>query len=201
MSDVEDRISEMMRQDATPSKDQLAKIRDAIAEYRDLDAEAKDLDQRLAEKKSKKLEIERTLLPWLFSEVGVDEVSIPASGNLPAAEAKLLDRYYANVAADWSPANRDRGFSVLDRLGIGDVVKTIVSVEFGRGESARAEELVAHLRSLGHRPVATKSAHWKALTSALRELCQQGRRPSPEDLNAIGGSVGKAVAIKFKSKD
>lgn len=193
-----DQVARAMREDSRSASPSIEKIRAAVARHRDLDAELEDLEQRRDRALKEQLEIERQLLPELFSSVGVDRVDIPAEGNLPAATASIERFCRASIPASWSSDKRAEAFRVLERLGLGDVIKSVVSVEFARRESQGARELAQRLESMGLRPSLSMSAHHATLTSAVREMCDEGRAPSAEEMEAIGASVGNYVCVRFR---
>jgi len=190
-----DALLEASAVDTAPT---LERLRATVAEFRDATREASDLEERLKEVRERLTTIERTTLPNLFAEAGVASMSLDAEGNHPAVEAKLSDFYRANIASGWDDLRRKKGFETLERLGLAPLIKVEVTARFGRGESDEARQIAEMIRATGHSAEVENSVSHMTLTSAVKELHQQGNLPGPEDLDAIGAVVGKQVKLKFK---
>jgi len=176
----------------------LERLRAVVADYRDATRLLSDLEERLKETRQRIEGIERRTLPDLFAEAGVTSMTIEADGNLPAVEARLADYYRANIAAGWDDRRRQQGFETLERLGLAPLIKVDVIAKFGRGEEQEARAVAEMIRATGHSAQVENSVSHMTLTSAIKELHQQGNLPSVEDLDAIGAVVGKQVKLKFK---
>jgi hypothetical protein len=176
-----------------PSGDDLHTLRSLAGElFALLDAketiekELEDISARIKEVSTKKL-------PELFDKLNMDKIGLADTGY----DIVMKPDFYANIAADWPEEERERGFDYLEKLGGGDLVKTVVSVTFGRNEIHKARELQEHLRSLnsleGRVPTLTRGAQWNTLTSFVKELvtkAQQSEQPIP-DLTPLGAKIGR----------
>jgi hypothetical protein len=178
--------------------DLLVELRQVLSRWRDADAELVDLSHRVEDVRAKKRAIERDSLPDLFERAGVSSVAIPASGNLPPAVAKLIDYYRANIVASWPDDVKERGFDALERIGLGDLIRCVVSVSFDRDDYVEAQRLAHKIKLSGLTPQLAKSVHWAQLSSALRELVESGTEISREDLDAIGAEIGKTVKVTIE---
>lgn len=187
-----------MREDSRDPQDTMRRLREALARHRELELEAGDLERRRDEALKQLLEIERQSLPDLFAEAGVDRVDLPAEGNLPAVEASLENFYRASVPASWPPQRKDHAFRALEHLGLEDLIKSTVTVQLGKREFSKAHYVAKQLQQMGLAPQLAMSVHHGSLTSAVKELCEEGKKPSPEELEAIGAAVGKFVRVRFR---
>lgn len=194
---METDITAMMRGDASHGDDRLKRLRTALSRWRDVAKETLDLEERLDSLRRAKLEIERVVLPDVFAEVSVNSISLPAEGNLPAVDATLTDFFRASIPVAWPPEQREAAFATLDELGVGGVIQSVVSVTFPRGSERDARELSQRLTSEGYAVRHERSVHHKTLTSAVKELCESGRRPSDSTLERIGAEAGKTVRVRF----
>lgn len=194
-----DDLNALMEEHARSSSDSLEKIGKAVERWRDLSAEIADLEQRLEQARSSRSAVERNVLPELFSQAGVESVSVPASGNLPACEARLSDFYRANIPVSWAPQRREQAFRTLDHLGLSSLVRVTLRVSFDRESREEAEKVIRMLEQAGHSPEVDRQVHHSQLTSAVAELDRSGRRPSLSDLDSIGADVGKIVKVRFKT--
>lgn len=191
-------LEEMMEQHAIPVD--LDAIRAAIKRKRDIDREVLDLEARLSDLNAQRVHIEETQLPEMFLNAGITSIEIPASGNSPAYVAKIQDYYKANISASWDEERRVLAFETLTKLDLGPLIKSEVKVQFDRDKIKEAMDLAKSLISRGLNVSLTQTVPWKSLSSAFRELCQTGRRPSANDCDAIGARSGKHVVVKEKSE-
>jgi len=199
MSD--DEIEAMMRRDAVSNESSLEAIRNAVREKRELDLRVASLQEELDRLKARASELERSVLPELFSASGVTTVGIEASGNEPAYVARIGELIRCSISSEWEPERRREAFATCDAIGLGDLLKCELTVNFPRSKRAEALALREHLMSLGHDAGLQASVHWQTLTAAVKSLVRAGKRPSDEDLSKIGGYVGKIVTVKRVEDD
>jgi hypothetical protein len=176
-----------------PSADKLDQLRAAIRDMRDLSLEIADNEAILKILKSRFNQYERELLPSLFADAGVDKLGLEAEGNLPAYDAKAKPYYHASIAAEWPLERQAQGFNWLIDNGHGDVVKTVISVEFGRGEIARATALKELLLAQGLSYNEKLGVQWNTLTKLVKELIETKHSMPPLDL--LGADVGRVVKL------
>jgi len=190
-------LDALMRQDAVSSEDRLDALSKHVRRWRDLKVEIADLEERLATKSRSLRDMERDRLPELFSASGVDRVDVPADGNFPGAQAELKPFYQAAIPVGWPQHQKERAFQELDALGLDAIVKPSVVVTFDRGDLEAALKLCRELQKRDLPAVLDQRVNHQTLTAALKELCEADRRPSPEQLSAIGATVGKIVKVKL----
>lgn len=181
---------------ADVDSDRLQHLRNKVVEAKELELQIDDLSTKLSELKHKLQEIHFKVLPDLFDEIGVDKIGIPATGNLPAFEAKCQPYYSANISANWDPDKRTDAFAYLTEVGAGDLIKTSVALDFARDEREKAVELADKLKEEGLRPNVKETVHSQTLTAWLKEQVEVNN--TLPDLEKIGGQVGRIVKIKDK---
>lgn len=180
------------------SDDKLAKARQLAVEFVLLDRQIESSKQALKELEARKLEIASKELPEFFDSINTDLVGVPEAG----VDVKVGPYYKANIAADWEPERRERGFKWLDDHGHSDVIGITVTMKFLRGEADMAKMLVEYLRRSPwgntHPPSVEMGTPWNTLTALVRELVESGQ---PVDLEALGATVGRmAKIVKRKGK-
>jgi hypothetical protein len=148
-----------------------------------------ELEEQLKEQKQKFNKLVHEEVPSLFMEVGVDRVGIPELGY----DVVMKDYYHANIAADWPDDRREAAFTWLEREGHGDIIRLIVSVQFGREEYNKAMLCYDLLKKSGLQPTLQKSVPWNTLTAWLREQVERYARLPPLEL--LGATVGKIVKL------
>ena len=161
---------------------QLVGIAASMAEE---EAHIASLEEQLKEAKKAYQVIRTRTLPDLMVEIGIEEVVHEGnrftlkdfiSGSIPNTEHRKAQ------ALKWLEAN-----------GGESIIKTKISMDFGRGEHESAEGLRAELESEGHAPRMEESVHAMTLKAWARERLQDGE---PIDLEVLGLYTGQAVHIK-----
>lgn len=189
-------LAALAAEEAAPV-DRLALVRIKVARVRDLRVELLDLDARQKAANKELDDLRFRELPDLFQEVGVARLGLDPEGNLPAYDAEMKDYFKANIVADWPPEQREAGFAVLEAHSAGDLVKTTITVELGRGEVDLAAGVCRTLDEMGVSYKRAQRVDWNTLTAWLREQVTKYRRQfSAAELDAIGGRVGKVVEAK-----
>ena len=176
-----------------PSADKLDQLREAIRMQRDTLLEIEDLEAALKGKKLKLNALEREILPTLFADAGVDKVGLEAEGNLPAYDATAKPYYKASIAADWPLERQAAGFNWLIDNGHSDVVKTIITIEFGRRDHERATAFKKLLLDQGLSYNEKLGVQWNTLTKLVKELIEKHGTMPPLDL--LGADVGRVVKL------
>lgn len=195
MSDIPD-----FMEPVAPAPDKLDQLRAKAAELRDITTELEDIEARSTELKMRLNVLNRTELPELFAAAGVSSVGLEAKGNLPAYIAELGREVRAAIPANWEPDRRDKGFAWIMKHDGEDMIKTVLVVEFEKGEASRALELrdvLVEKLGIGAEDIAVDmSVHHATLTSFLREIIDNSEGKIPEGIDAIGGYVGPVVKLK-----
>jgi hypothetical protein len=181
------------------NEDKLQALRAVLRRRRDLGRALGDLENRIAELKTQRHDMDTRLLPGLFMDAGVDHLGIPAKGNEPAMDAVMSDFYRASIPMDWPADRKDAAFAKLSALGLDGVIKRVVETAFSPGDK-KWKKLIALLEKAGFSFSVRDNVHWKTLTAAIQELCEEGKRPSAGDLDTLNAFVGKIVVIKPRSE-
>jgi len=157
------------------TEDQLSLIRDRAAFARDLEKQIADLEERLKEQKALLYNLYHQDLVDMMDEAGIDQIGLPAHGNMPPVDAKLQPYYHAVIPANWPPEKRDQAFHTLERFNAGDLIKTEVSILFPREEHGRVAAFLDWLSDLKVVANIKESVHHGTLTAWLREQVEHGR--------------------------
>jgi hypothetical protein len=195
-------LNEIERQPA--SADRLTQIKAKVAELRDKAQELADLEARVETVKAEKLTLETVTLPDMLAAVGMDNFGLEAEGNNPAYDLKIEPLVRANIAAGWDEAKRQAGFEVLRQLNGESLIKTVVTFEFDPKERAAAKEFVERVfDELGYEGKEALSVNHNSMASWLKAEVNANppRVPSPAQLQAIGGFVGKTAKIKKRREN
>lgn len=181
-----------------PSGDKIEALREKAQEFYEVDRRIEVLEVELDEKKKRRLEIQHRELPDIFAEAGVDVIGLPDAG----VDVKVRNYYKASISSEWEEQQRQEAFAALEVAEGGDLIKTIVSYEFGKGEVEKARELqqIVHDSPLGNTvlPNVSMSVHWGTLTSFVRAEYEAGRELPLEKIGAIVGRIAEIKKRKEK---
>lgn len=177
---------------AQVSETTLSNIREKAKEVRDAEARIAMLEEQLAQTKLHLNEVRFKQLPDLMMAAGVETLTVAAEGNFPAFTAELKPYYYARIPKDES--KRIAAFNMLEESGNGDLIETVVTLDFPREARAEVAAFLATLpRGIKHEVKA--DVRWNVLEKWLRETVEAGHMP---DLSLFSGVVGKQVKLKEK---
>jgi hypothetical protein len=182
-------------------QDKLEFVRNQVREMRDLTRRIKDIEELGKQLRGQYREMELQILPDLFMQTGVTHIGLAAEGNEPPYEAKIQDYYHANIKVDWPEDKRDAALSWLKKNKLKDIIKTVITIEIGLGESKLTAQVMAVLDELKADYTAQQTVPWNTLTAAIREMYREGRILSDTALNTLGAYVGKVVRLKVKKED
>lgn len=132
----------------------------------------KELEQRTKDAKAAMLQTEREDLPMLMAEAGLQEIKLSDGSIVRITEdcdAKITDR------------TREGALSWLVDNGFGGLVKTQVSVAFGRGMREEASEVRDRLAEQYEGVELKEDVHHSTLKAFVKEQLAEGR-PIPMDL-------------------
>jgi len=172
----------------------LTSIRAAAEEARGLELEIEDLEQRLKDRKSRRHELIRQELPEMMDSVGLTELKLAASGNLPALRLKLYTEYKASIPESWPEDKRRAAFDYLDGTGAGDLISTEIKVDFTRSQRHAALVLKKQLQQDDYEVDMVENVHWKTLTAWLKEQVESSDAVVP--LDVVGGFVARTVRVE-----
>lgn len=171
-------------------QDKLDAIRDKVRKARDLELEIAELNARVKEKSDELNVIKAKELVDLFSEVGMDHFGLEAEGNNPAYDAERKPYYHANIPEDKAPA----AFKWLDDEGHGDIIRTTITIAFGKDERKKAQRVEKSLEKAGIGYNTKLGVPWNTLTAFVKERIEKYEEDLP--LSILGATVGQVVTIK-----
>ena len=186
------------RQAEGPDEDALEKIRVKAREAKDLEKNILDYEEMIKQIKVRLANITFNELVDLMQKAGVDNVGVPAQGNMPAFDAKLKDYYSASIPADAPEPFRTAAFAALTKSGNEDLIKTTLIMQFPKEERKRVATFIKRLpKNVTYETKAM--VHKGTLTKWLREYVQEKKKPPPF-LEKINGKVGYIVELKDRKE-
>ena len=178
---------------AAPSEDVLEKIRQKLREARDTERRMSDMSESLKEQTKLLQGLRHETLPDMFIQAGIDNLGIPAEGNLPGYDFELKPFYRANIAADWPEDRRREAFDFLEKSGNGDLIKTTIVILIPRDERAKAKKVQSALKKLKVNYEVDLSVPWGTLTAYVKEQIEKHDAVLP--LDKLGAQVGTVVKM------
>lgn len=172
-----------------PKSVDLNTVREKAVELRDYYLQKADLENQLREMNDKISHVERHELIDLFDNAGISRIDVEADGNHPPFKAERTTFYGAKIPED----KRIEALQWFEQTGHGDLVKSIIDIQFGMHEH-EARLRVMKLLSDNHVEYYTnESVHHSTLKAFVRREIQHGRI-IPMDL--LGAYVFDEVKIK-----
>jgi hypothetical protein len=153
--------------------------------------EAEELVERL---KAQRRELAEVTIPDLMDAAGQDRIGLPEAG----VDIELKPYYSASLPKDADM--REAALRWLVENGHGDLIKSEVSVEFGRGEhnaarsvAAVIEEQLVQMDMLDTPVRQNETVHHMTFGGFVRREYEEGRSLP---LTLLGATVGRAAKIK-----
>jgi hypothetical protein len=192
-------LAAKIKQDVKPpSDDSLERVRVVLRKTRDLDREIADLEARAKEAKGQVLELKQRTLPDIYDEVGIDNLGLPAEGNLPAYDCKLEPYYHASIGTDWESERRVKAFNYLEEVNAGDLIKSVYIVAVPRGKRKVAIAVQKALEKLNVEFSTDLSVPWNTLTAWVKEQIE--KKNTTPNLDVLGATVGRVVKLKERKE-
>lgn len=181
--------------EATP--DQLKAIRQLAERGRDLEKLIEKGQEALSVLSEEYNSIFYNKLPTMMSEANLDRLGMPAKGSLPAVDLELKPYYSAVIAASWPEEKRREAFDYLISIKAGDLIKTEVVAQYGRGNLKEAQKLAKVLsKKKNVSSVLKETVHSGTLSSWFKD--QVENKNFTPNLEKIGGSMGFVVKPKAR---
>jgi len=134
-----------------------------------------EIEEELSTVKEFVRRLEEEDIPLAMQELGVDELKL-----VTGEKVSIKHDVYASLTSESKPA----AYDWLEAHGFGGLIKTNVSVEFGKGQIEGAESLAEDLQSRGLPVSLGRDVHAQTLKAFLREQLANGSNIPLELFNA-----------------
>lgn len=174
MSDLE----RMFAQDArnkVPTNEELSEITALVNQQLELEAKVSDAEAELESLNERLKYVRENLIPNAMASVGMKEFKLSNGMKLT-----IKEDVFASI-------RKDRTYEALrwlDEKDLGGVIKTEVSVSFGRGNNTEAHRLFEYCKIQGYDASEKESVHSQTLKALVKEQMARGLA-FPEDLFSI----------------
>lgn len=162
----------------------LAKLTDAIKEAGELEAIIEELEEALAAAKANLHAIRSSRLPDIMAEAQSTEFT--------HNKWKATLGNYVSGSLPKDPEKRKKALAYLKANEGEGLIKTNVSIAFGKGEAKKAKAIVALLKKEKLAPVIDEGVHPQTLQAWARQRLEDGKKIDGE---AIGLGIGKYVKV------
>tara|TARA_R100001369_G_scaffold83045_1_gene115043 strand:- start:1049 stop:1609 length:561 start_codon:yes stop_codon:yes gene_type:complete len=181
-------IEDMIAEDSKPKVDKnlsdnrLKDVSFWAEKQVELETNISELEASLSSMKKEFREISEQKLPDAMRECNLSEIKLSNGTKISVQEF-----YSARISKE----QQENAFSWLKENGHEDIIKNVVSVNFGRGEDGRAETLLDTLQSKGLSPATKRWVEPMTLKAFVREQVQKGVDLPFETFNVYVGQKSK----------
>ena len=164
-------IEDMIAEDSNPELDKnlsdnrLKDVSFWAEKQVDLEKQLKELEVTISTMKKEFREISEQKLPDAMRECNLSEIKLANGTKISVQQfySARIGKEQQEIAFDW-----------LKKNGHEDIIKNVVSVQFGRGEDEKADDLLNSLQSRGLSPATKRWVEPMTLKAFVREQIQKG---------------------------
>jgi hypothetical protein len=172
-----------------PKRTDVTDIRKKAVELRDFYLQKTDLENQLKEIGAKIQHVERHELIDMFDAAGISSISVDADGNHPPFVAERSTVYGGKIPDE----KRMEALQWFDQSGHGDLVKSVITIQFGMHEHQERLRVMKLLAENNIQYYTNESVHHMTLKAFIKNQLQKNK-VIPMDL--LGGYVFDEVKIK-----
>lgn len=180
MIDFEDAATELTN---VGDKD-LKAVADLVRQQLVLERRIEDLEDELKRAQQNLAKISQEILPEALAEHGLSELKMDDGSKITVSQF---------IQAHISKEKQEDAFDWLREHNFDDLIKNVVSLEFGKGEDDHARDVMETLTNRGYWPQNKQSVHPSTLKAFVKEQVEKGAE-IPSDL--FGVFIGKKAVIK-----
>jgi len=180
MIDFEDVATELTK----VGEGELKGVADLVRQQLVLEQRVEDLETELKRAQQDLAKVAGELLPEALAEHGLSELKMADGSKITVSQV---------VQAHISKDKQEDAFDWLRENDFDDLIKNVVSLEFGKGEDNQARDVMEALTNRGYWPQNKQSVHPSTLKAFVKEQLEKGSE-IPSDL--FGIFIGKKAVIK-----
>lgn len=160
---------------------------DFVKELLQADADLENLEEQAKAMRAKRQHLALTVIPEKMGELGFDSMTVDGM----VIELKQV------ISASIPVPKRQEAFTWLRDHGFGDLIKNIVSVNFGMGDDAAMEQTCRTLAAAGLDADVKTSVAPPTLKAFVAE---QVRKGAPIPLETFGAFIAQMAFVKRSDK-
>ena len=180
MIDFEDVATELTQ----VGDNDLKAVADLVRQQLVLERRIEDLEDELKRAQQSLAKISQEILPEALAEHGLSELKMEDGSKITFSQF---------IQAHISKEKQEEAFDWLREHDFDDLIKNVVSLEFGKGEDDHARDVMETLTNRGYWPQNKQSVHPSTLKAFVKEQVEKGAE-IPSDL--FGVFIGKKAVIK-----
>lgn len=180
-----------------PTPDRLDACKTKLRELRSIRFERAALEERLKEVKARELELTQRELVDVLQETGINSLGLDPEGNMPKIDIELDDYFHANIPDD----NKESAYKWLHKQGLGDMIKTTITMSFGLGEAKQCASYLKKLDKLGEPYDVKQGVPWNTLTAYVKGEFKAKRPITQKVLDMLGATVGRVAKVIEPKKE
>ena len=162
------------------------KLADKIKELQAQQAQLQVQEDAVKQKKKDIEHLSGEVIPTMLSEMGLSFLKLQDGSSV---EVKT------NYSATITQAKKEEAFKWLRENGLGDIIKTEISVAFGRNEDNKAADYAELAKGQGLEPMQKLKVEPMTLKALVRERIEAGKEMPTELFNVF---IGNKTTIKRK---
>lgn len=171
--------------EAVASPDALDRLNEKLAEAIDLKESVDQMEEDLKAAKQSLNNLNTQIIPDMMAELGMDEV-VQRGWKIKVGE-------FVSGSLPKDEAARARAIKWLEDNDAGELLKTNVSVVFGRSQRDDAIEIAKEIQAHGYAPTLESTVHPQTLQAFARERLKDGQ---PIDTELLGLYTGRVAKFK-----
>lgn len=173
-----------------PAGSELERLHKVLNELIDQQQMVEELQQHLNSAKEHLHHLRTRQVPDMMAEIQSDHFTFRGY------EIKIDDLVSGSLPKD--PEAKQRAIAWLEQHDAGGLVKTELSIGFGRSQHNEALNLYARLAEEGLPVLAESGVHPQTLAAWARKRLEEGEPLDPETLGLFVGKVAKLKVVKDK---
>ena len=162
------------------------KLADKIKELQAQQAQLQVQEDAVKQKKKDIEHLSGEVIPTMLSEMGLSFLKLQDGSSV---EVKT------NYSATFTQANKEEAFNWLRENGLSDIIKSEISVSFGRNEDNKAADYAELAKGQGLEPMQKLKVEPMTLKALVRERIEAGKEMPTELFNVF---IGNKTTIKRK---
>ena len=162
-------------------------LSDQVTKLQSLEDEIDEQEKKLKELKRNQELLSGEVIPTMMTEMNISTLKL-ADGS--AVEVKPV--YGASIPA----AKKEDAFNWLRKNGLGDLIKTEITVAFGRNEDNKAMAYANLAQGQGYEPIQKLKVEPMTLKAMVRERLESGQEMPSDLFNVFAGNRTKITRSK-----
>ena len=146
-------------------KSDIASLSNYCRELKAYEDEIAELEEKIKFKKNKADKISSEIIPNMLAEQGLSSLKLADGSSVEVRKA-----YNCTILKD----NMESAYNWLRENQLGDIIKNEVSVQFGKGEDNKAEQLLNLAAQEGYEPSQRSKVEPMTLKALYRERVEAG---------------------------